>query len=116
MVRLHDGCMLIPQWVMMGMFYTRLLSGKSAGKPQHHSYIMHNPQRERCFGTALGRGERKAFCSWRVKEQFCEACLLFMRIVLSFLIKKIKGEGRRWKSGPEMGLFNTLVCFIEVGD
>lgn len=88
MVRLRDGCMLIPLWVTMGMFYTRLLSGKFAGKPQCHSYMMHNPQWERCFGTALERDERQAFCSWRVKEQFCEAWLLFMRIVLSFLIKK----------------------------
>lgn len=29
---------------------------------------------------------------------------------------KVKGEGRRWKSGPEAHVFNTLVYFIEVRD
>lgn len=83
------------------------------GKYQH-SYVMHNPKQERCMvlpwkgvrgkGSAAGEGKRSTVnfdCAVHQDSPFRP-------------YQKVKGEERKWKSGPETGIFNNLVYFIEV--
>lgn len=125
--RLHDGCTLMSKWVVMCVFCTWLLSWKPAGKHQQDaqqllSCMVHNPKQERCYSVGFAQGPDARYLQlvsgrpnmWSLMCAIHEDC--------SFLalkkkkIKNIKVEGRRWESGPEMDVFNTLVRFIEVGD
>lgn len=81
-----------------------------------HSYMMHNPQQERC--TVLPwkgvRRKRSADGEWKSSSVNIDHAV---HEDFSFLpYPKVKGEGRRWKTGPETHVFNTLVYFIEVRD
>lgn len=114
MVRLHDGCTLIPQWVMMGMFDTRIMSGRSAGKHQHHSCVMHSLKQKRC--TMLPWKEVRGKCSAPGKSSSVNFNCAAHEDCSFLPYPKVKGEGKRWKSGPETHIFNTLVYFTEVRD